>query len=240
MTLYDDSSYPIATDIESLHAQQLKSFARPGTWWTAAERTAIAALARQARCKEGSQESIGDEALTGAAPLPAGTSMVARTVALGGIEIDRPFFDNALADGLSEEQYVETVAIVARLAHLDVFARGIGVPSRALEAPQDVAAPTRVRPASAIDEGFHAASIPAGTAGGDIGHALYGSGSAPNILRSLSLVPDEAQSLIDVMEREYMTPEKIGDFSFSPFADLSRPQVELVAAKISALNQCFY
>ena len=240
MALYFDTHLPVPALFEALHEDELLSFARPGTWGTAAQRTAIAAEARKARCEAGIQESIGDESLADGAEVPGAARRVAREVALGGIGIDRGFCEQARAGRVTEGAYVEIVGLVARLAHLDVFARGIGVPSRKLGEPVEDRAPSMVRPPVAKREGFFTASIPSAPEGGELAVELFGSGPASNILRSLSLVPDEARRLKAVLDREYFSVETMLDRTYSSLEGISRSQLELVAARVSALNQCFY
>jgi hypothetical protein len=240
MTFYQDSNFPISEQTDKLHRAQLLSFSEPGTWGSATMRRAIAAEARKARCEAGAQESIGDEPLAETAQLPEAARRLARAVAHGGIEIDRAFCEQTQADGVTEGAYVEIVGIVARVAHLDVFARGVGIPSRPLGEAVEEREPTFARPAEATKEGFFTASIPNAPAGGEVAKALFGQKSAPNILRSLSLVPDEARRLIAVITEEYYSTQARTDLTYSPQAALSRPQLEFVAARVSALNQCFY
>jgi hypothetical protein len=240
MDLYPDARFPVGARYQAMHTDELESFARPGTWGTAAERTAIAAEARSARCAAGMQESVGDEALAECAELPGAARDLARRVALGGMAVDRDYFEQTRGAGVGEGEYVEIVGIVARLAHLDVFARGIGVPSRPLAAPNESHAPSRERPREACAEGFFVPSVPAAPAGGALAESIYGTGPAANILRSLSLVPDEARRLNRVVDTEYFSMETIFDLTRSSLEGLSRPQIELVAARVSALNQCFY
>ncbi|MFT4585007.1 MAG: hypothetical protein ACI915_001617 [Gammaproteobacteria bacterium] len=240
MTLYSDSTLLISAATTALHEDELLSFARPGTWGTAAQRTAIAAQARSARCEVGEQESINDEKLADAAELPEAARRVARAVALGGIDVDKNFCEQAQADGVTEGAYVEIVGLVARLAHLDVFARGIGLPSRRLLDPVEDKMPSMERPSEAKKEGFFTASIPSSPEGGNLARSLFGDQPAPNILRSLSLVPDEARRLIRVIDEEYFSTETMMNLTYSSHDAISRPQLELVAAKVSELNQCFY
>jgi len=240
MSLYADSDFPVSTETEALHTDELLSYARPGTWGTAAERTAIAAEARRARTEAGIQESIGDEHLAETATLPDAARRLARAAALGGVEINRDYCEKTQAEGVTEGAYVEIVGLVARLAHLDVFARGIGVPARKLGEPVDDRPPTFERPDVAKQEGFFTASVPNAPEGGELAKSLYGKHQAPNIVRSLSLVPDEARRLDRVMNAEYFSMETIFDLGYSSHEALSRPQIELVAARVSALNQCFY
>ncbi|MEM7542881.1 MAG: alkylhydroperoxidase-related (seleno)protein [Pseudomonadota bacterium] len=238
--MYEELSSPVAPETAALHAQELQSFSQPGEWWTAAERTAMAAESRKERCAAGIQESIGDEALAESAELSETARRVIGAVALGGTDIDREYCHEAI-DDLGEEPYVELVGVVARLAHLDVFARGVGIAAPALAAPVDGTQPRQQRPAQASDEGFFVASVPPAPAGGDLARWIYGGDfPAANILRSLSLVPDEARRLNAVMSIEYCSMAEITDMSYSPQPPLSRPQVEFVAARVSALNQCFY
>ncbi|MCA8966863.1 MAG: hypothetical protein H6977_15805 [Gammaproteobacteria bacterium] len=240
MNLYADSTYPVDDTHAALHRDELRSLAHPGTWGTAAERTAIAAESRRARCEAGLQESVGDEALADGAELPAAARDLARRVALGGMSVDRDFFEQVRGAGIGAGAYVEIVGVVARLAHLDVFARGIGVSSRPLAAPTETRAPRRERPHEACDEGFFVPSIPAAPAGGAVAESIYGKGPAANILRSLSLVPDEARRLNRILDTEYFSMASIFDLTYSSLEGVSRPQIELVAARVSALNQCFY
>lgn len=238
MALYDDCDYPVDDWIAALHEDELASFSTAGTWWTAAQRSAIAVTARRARAAAGVQ--AGDAAEPACGELPAAARRVAQEVAAGGVGIDRAFCAQAQADGLSEEAYVETVGIVARLAHLDVFARGVGLGPLPLATPTDDGAAPKTRPEAARDEGFFTASVPSAPAGGATAEAIYGNHPAPNILRSLSLVPDEAKRLNRIMDREYCSLEQIFSLTYSPHHSLSRPQVEFIAARVSALNQCFY
>ena len=241
MSLYADTGLPVPEEVEALHADELLSFARPGTWGTAAQRTAIAAEIRKTRVDAGVQESVGDEALCDIDDVPEAARRVARAAALGGIEIDRKFCEQAQADGLSDGAYVEVIGLAARLAHLDVFARGIGVPSRQLDEPVEDSMPSMQRPSIARNEGFFTDSVPSAPDGGELAKEIYGNAvPAANILRSLSLVPDEARRLNRVVNVEYFTDETMMNFAYSSLANIDRPQLELVAAKVSALNQCFY
>lgn len=240
MQLYADAEYPVSPETEALHADELLSFARPGTWGTANQRTAIAAEARKARCEAGVLESAGDEGLATAANLPEPARRLAREVALGGVGINRDYCNQVQAEGVTEGAYVEIVGVVARLTHLDVFARGIGVPSRQLGEPMEDKEPSRERPDVAKKEGFFTASIPSAPEGGELAESIFGKSPAPNILRSLSLVPDEARRLNRIMDQEYFSIETIFDLTYSSHDALSRPQIEIVAAKVSQLNQCFY
>ena len=61
---------------------------------------------------------------------------------------------------------------------------------------------------------------------------------APNIVRSLSLVPDEARGLQKLAQAEYLTFADLVNFTAQ--RSLDRRQTELIATRVSALNECFY
>jgi len=241
MTLYHDSEFPIREATTTAHEQTLASFSAPGRWWTGAERAAIVAQARDARCEAGLQERT-EAAVETQTDLPEVARRVARQVAVSTNDLDRGFCDQALKDGLSDVQYTEIVGIVSRASAVDVFARGIGVPSRALASPAS-GEPSRERPETARAEGAWVESVPGGRRGKHEAINTYGSDAveaAPFIYRSLSLVPEEAQGLILLGTAQYITLAEFMNLDFTYDPGITRRQVELVASRVSAINQCFY
>ena len=68
---------------------------------------------------------------------------------------------------------------------------------------------------------------------------LYGDAPfIPNIVRALSLVPGEVRALRKSSDSHYVSVAQIGDPTVR--RSLDRMQMELVAARVSALNECFY
>ena len=240
MTLYADSRHPVSPTIEALQVDELQSYARSGTWGTAAQRTAIAATARSAQCEQGLQESVGDEDLAARAKLPDAAVRLAHAVAVDSQNIDRKFCQDIQAQGVSEGAYVEIVALVSRLSNIDVFARGLGIPPRKLLEPADDTLPSFERPAEAVEEGFFTASVPSAPKGGALAESLYGKSPAGNILRAVSLVPDEARRVMSLVRQQYFGAEHLLNFNATSDHALSRTQIELIATKVSEQNQCFY
>ena len=68
---------------------------------------------------------------------------------------------------------------------------------------------------------------------------LWPIGRTGNVIRAMSLVPDEVRTLGDLGAAHYLPNVMVRDPSACP-AHLDRPQTELIAARVSALNQCFY
>lgn len=240
MTLYSDSTHKPSAAIDALHSDEIQSFARPGTWGSASQRTAVGATVRKIRVEAGLQESSGDEHLADIVELPAPVLRLVRETAFGGIAVDREFCKQVQADGVTEGAYVEIVALASRIVNLDVFARGLGVPSRSLATPAEDKTPSCKRPEEATDEGFFTASIPNLPAGGATAKMLYGKIPAANVFRAVTLVPDEGKRVIDLIGQQYFPAAKLMDFRADNGHALSRAQVEIVATKISEHNKCFY
>ena len=68
---------------------------------------------------------------------------------------------------------------------------------------------------------------------------LWPAGRIGNVIRALSLVPDEVRTLCDLSAVHYLPDDRVRDPEASQ-GSLTRPQAELIAAKVSALNECFY
>jgi hypothetical protein len=240
MGLYTGADYPVAAEIEALPTSELASFTQCGTWGSAAQRAAIAATAREARSAAGLQEAVSDKRDGDTAKLPDAALQLARDVALDGTTIDREYCRQVQAEGVTEGAYVEIVGVVSRLVNLDVFARGIGLAPRPLGETNDSNKPTFERPSEAVDEGFFTASVPSAPEGGALAESLYGKNPAGNIIRTLSLVPEEAHRLIALVTNQYFPAAQLMDLTATGIHALSRAQIEIVATKVSEHNKCFY
>ena len=240
MRLYSDSAYEIRPDLDAIHDRQIDALGDPGTWWSGPQRIAIAEAARHARCEAGLQESNGyrPRDLTGV-ELPPPARRVARQLAVDPQSMESSFYESVLREGLTDAEYVETVGLISRLTNFDVMARGLGVPMRALPVPRD-GEPSRERPSSAMREGAWAPTVPAGRRGGEDAKALYGDAMMPFIIRALSLVPAETHAHVELEQVQYLPLDRFGDYEYQHHEGLTRPQVEVVAGRVSAINECFY
>lgn len=211
---YAEAELPVAAGTATAHDAALAAFVQPGAWWSGADRLAIVEAARSAPAREAPSPAAEDD--------DAGVLPPAAIEAVDGIrnrsgQIERSWFDNLIDMGLPREAYVEIASLVASSVIVDTFAQGLGLDPPPLPA----AAPGEPSFESATDVVDAGAWLP-----------IAAKGSA-NILRSLGLVPSASALFFGTFTPSYyMTPE-------SRFA-LSRPQVELVAARVSAANECFY
>lgn len=239
VSIYADSTYPVRGDLEVIHSAQISSLGAPGTWGSGAQRLAIVQEARAARCAAGIQEATSPPSVE-EAELPDAARQVARDLAVKPQVFNRARYRQAIDNGLTDASYTEIVGLVSRICNFDVLARGLGIDMVPLP-PAQPGSPTRLRPKEAVQEGAWVPTIPNGAAGGEIGKELYGEGHPqPYIIRSLSLVPQEQRAHFELEEVQYLPLSRFFEFDYQHHESLSRPQVEVVAGRVSALNQCFY
>jgi hypothetical protein len=111
---------------------------------------------------------------------------------------------------------------------------------RALPAKAEPGRPSRKRPQAAVIEQAWVPTIPNPPAGGAEAAEMYRGEQLPYIIRSLSLVPEEYHVHREMESVQYLPLGRVFDYEFEPHAGLSRPQMEIVAGRISARNECFY
>lgn len=134
-------------------------------------------------------------------------------------EIDEDYV-KAAQQFMTPLQLVELTAIVAQFSALDTFLHGAGFSLRSLPEPIE-GEPTRIEVKGAkLMRGWFPTR---GTAG------------APNCF---SAVADEHKALHDIHSVIYLTMEEMADLNV--VKDLHRSQIELLAARTSNYNDCFY
>jgi len=240
---YSAAGVLVRGDIRAAHHALWEHLRAPGPCWTGAQRIAIARASRRAAgCALCATRRVSLAAGVagehdGDGALPADVVDVIHRVRADPGRLSRAWFDAVIGGGLAVTAYVELVGIVAMVAGVDCFARALGMPPFPLPEPLP-GPPTGQRPAAAKPGGAWVPMIaPEDAVGAEAD--LYGDGAfVPNIVRALSLVPDHVRVLRRLSAAHYLPVEQIAD----PAArrTLDRTQTELVAARVSALNQCFY
>jgi hypothetical protein len=238
---YAGLGLPIPDAMRAAHRRAWEHLAAPGTWWTGAERVAIAAQVRAARscalCRE-RKAALSPHAVPGehaaAGGLPAAADDAAHRIATDPGRLGRAWYASTLGAGLSEGHYVELVGVVVTVVNLDALHRGLGVESEPLPAPR-AGEPSHERP-PVVREG---AWVPWLALDSKEARELYDRPRVPNVARALSLVPPEVRQLRDLSEAHYLPIDEVID-PRARMAALSRAQMELIAGRVSALNECFY
>ena len=112
------------------------NWADPGTWGNGEQRLAVAGEIRRACVEAGVQEEPEEPQPETEVDLPQAARELIRELTVEPQGFDEASYKAARSGGLRDEEYVETVGIVARLTAMDIFARGIGVPLRPLPTPR--------------------------------------------------------------------------------------------------------
>ena len=241
---YRHSPLPVR---DGLAASQQRAWARlgePGEWWTGAVRIAIAEETRAAMdcafCAE-RKAALSPYSVSGthtaATDLPEVLVEVVHRIRTDPERLTRRFYEDALAGGLSDAEYVETVAVVATVVAVDTFCDAMGLPRHALPAPAPCE-PRRRRPARAKDGLAWVPTVaPDDVTGAEAG--MYDGLAAVNIHRALSLVPAEVVGFFDLDAEHYLPDVLLRDFG-TEYRALTHAQIEFLAARVSAINQCVY
>jgi hypothetical protein len=238
---YAGLALPIPDAMREAQRRAWERLATPGTWWTGAERVAIAAEVRAARacvlCRE-RRAALSPHTVAGRHPstalLPAPAVEAAHLIASDPARLTRSWYETILAGGLSDAHYVELVGVVVTVVNLDALHSALGVAPEPLPDPRP-GPPSRARPPAVLEGAW----VPLLEMGSAQARELYGGFRAPNVARALSLVPEAVRQLQELSEVHYLPIHDVIDPRARRGA-LSRAQMELIAGRVSALNECFY
>jgi hypothetical protein len=245
MTLsYETSTIPIRDDLVAAHQRAWRRLAQPGTWWTGPQRVAIAAETRQAAtcklCRE-RQTAVTPNAVSRShdhlGVLPELVIDVIPRVRMDASRLTASWYNRVTDGELSDAAYVEIIGIVATLIAIDTFTHAMGLAMHELPLPAD-GDPTRYRPAGAKPGVAWAPTVaPEDVTEAD--PALYADLGGAHIHRALNLVPAEVLGFFDLDAAQYLPDAALRDFG-REYRAITHAQIELLAARVSALNQCFY
>ncbi len=242
------ADYAIRDDLAAAHDRAWRRLASPGARLTGAERVAVAAEVRAAwSCRACAARKA---ALSPEAPIPphdgaggfteATTDLIHR-IATDADRLSKAWFDRVVPALVTVERYVEIVGVIAETIAVDRFDVALGRPARALPTPLP-GAPNGRRPQGAKVAGAWVPTVaPDGIVANDPPAAqdMYRNRSAANIHRALSLVPESVVGFFDLDDAMYLPDAELRQFGREPRA-ISHAQIELLAARVSALNRCLY
>ncbi|MDP7604798.1 MAG: alkylhydroperoxidase-related (seleno)protein [Alphaproteobacteria bacterium] len=240
---YQRAPLPVRPDITAAQGRAWRRLGRPGTWLSGAERLAVATEVRQAgHCAlcETRRTALSPYAVAGSHDhldsLPEAWVEAIHRIASDPGRLTRAWFDG-ITETLEETRYIEIVGIVLTVVSVDTFCHALEISSPDLP-KVEAGEPTRIRPAAARRSTHWVATIdPDEAAAGE--SDLYAGTNGANIYRALSLVPNEARVFRDLDDHLYLPCEAIFDFE-NEYRALNHAQLELVAGRVSALNQCLY
>ena len=242
---YSDAPWPVRENFAACHNRYWQRLAAPGNWLSGAERVAVAREVRQALecglCRR-RKEALSPYAVEGAhdtvTELPEVMVEVVHRVITDSARITRAWFDGIMQQGLSTEKYVETVGTLITVFLIDEFCRALGLPLHELPEPQP-GEPDHYRPDNVSLDGAWVPILPTRVDNGAEADLWEGEMHG-YVIRALSLVPDEVRTLLDTSIAHYLDVGEVWNMTSLPQGTLTRPQTEVVAARVSAFNDCFY
>ena len=243
---YDNSSVSIRDDLKQVYQDYWRILARPGNWWTGAERVAIARETRNALscdfCAQRKQALSpynfpGEHQHDGILDTAAVDAV--HRIITDQSRITQAWIDGNAEQGFSEEKYVELLGVVVTVFSIDEFNRGLGLPPEPLPEPIS-GEPNHYRPALAERGTGFVSMLP--SKGGAVNEEsdLWAEGRGANVLRAMSLVPDAVRGWFLVASGQYLSLKGMTNLSGDLGRSLNRMQMEIVAGRVSSINECFY
>ena len=241
---YRLSPVPVRGNLAAAQQRAWARLAAPGEWWSGAVRIAIAEETRAAEtcafCHERGA-ALSPHAVTGthsaATDLPEVLVEVIHRIRTDSGRLTRRFYEEALAGGLEDAEYVETVGVMATVIAVDSFCDAMGLPRHGLPAPVP-GEPRRRRPTGAKEGlAWMATVAPEDMTESEAG--MYEGLAAVNIHRALSLVPAEVIGFFDLDSVHYLPDAQLRDFG-AEYRALTHAQIEFLAGRVSAINRCVY
>ena len=241
--MYEDAPFTIRDDLVDAHRRAWRRIAEPGTWHSGQTRIAIVAEVRNARdCNlctkrkaalspysiEGDHDHLGI--------LSDSVVEVVHRIVTDPARLTHGWFGGVTAD-MSDAEYVETVGVTAQIIAIDTFTHGIGIDPRPLPNPE-TGDPSRLRPHGAKDNGSWVETIVPGDHGPEEADFFDGMPRS-NVVSALSLTPKDLRGFFDLVDAQYLNGPAMRDFA-NEYRAITHAQIELVASRVSAINECFY
>jgi hypothetical protein len=220
----------VRSDLATAHRQAWDALARPGTWWTGAQRvelaaTAVAALTDLSPLAPWTAPSTVDGWLAGDLAAPATAHDAIYRVSAHAGTLSESWYSH-VTDELGDLAYVEVVAIASTVAAVVAFRRAAGLAPWELPRPVD-GEPSRVVPPDLVPAALNWVRV---TSPAD---------QTAAVVQAFTSVPAENERLWTLASAQYIPNLEMVDPLWTR-GTLSRSQMELVAARVSKLRECFY
>ena len=222
----------LADHLKQAHAQTWRSIGQAGEFFTGAQRVAFVRSARDALtcqlCEERKQ-ALSPAAVSGehdhSGDLPPVVVDMIHRIRTDPGRLTKSWFDD-VTRSVSQQEYAEIVSVVTSSVIIDTMhnAVGLGLPQLP---PHEGGKPGGQYNSAAVEAGAWLPILDADTTMADTGLP-----QVPNIVRALGLVPSAMELFFNTFRPHYA----LKDIDLS----ISQGQAEFVAARVSAINECFY
>lgn len=220
----------IRPDLIAAQVAAWRHVTSPGASWTGVERAAIAettlaALDDPDPLPPWVSPSSAGRTVPAAEILPEAVTDAVYRIARHASSLTDGWYQTQLELGIDPFAYVEMVGVVVAVAAVDGFYRASG-----LERPP---LPT---PVAGVPSGDHPPVEPATLNWVPV--AVPADRTAA-VVQGLSAAPDEVANVRRLAAAQYIPFDEMGELGWSR-GTLSRSEMELVAARLSAARECFY
>lgn len=242
---YSNSPYPIRSDLKESYRDAWRQLADPGTWWSGRDRVAIAEEVRNAQACElcasrkaalsPFEDIAGDHLATGELAPPVVDAVHRLTT--DPSRLTQSWLERATDKDFTSGHYVEIISIVVTTLCIDTFHRSLGFDLEPLPEPR------HGKPSGYVPDGLndHTGWVPMiGVAGAAEQDLWPGAKMVPNVIKALSSVPDAVRLLKTMSAAQYVPMADVPNPSAGSDRAISRAQIEFIAARVSAINDCFY
>jgi len=234
-----DTTLPLRAEILASHRAAAEHWSSPGTWWTASERVAVVNEVRAAwdaaPLPPWTAPSTVDGLVSEDHPLPAAAVDMIWRLTNHLTTLTHDWYRSYVPALLTPQHYVELVGVVAQVTLVDRFADGLGIERISLPDPQP-GEPSREQPAGAEATTHWVPTAPIVDGSWNPATAA----DVPNVRKALSLVAAERIMQWVLIDAHYVPGGALaGDLATGHWS-LERSQIELLGARTSAVNECFY
>jgi hypothetical protein len=221
----------VRDDLSEAHRLAWEHLAQPGSWWTGEQRLELATTVMVAIADDeplppwvgmSASGRLADDHVA-----PATAHDVAYRIARHAGTMTEGVY-RAAADEIGELPYVELCGIVSSVAAVVHFCRNIGVAIPDLPEPVD-GEPTGERPDELVQPRYNWVPV---TAPAD---------EMAAVVQAYTAVPGELANTWRLANAQYMPASEMIHADWSRRSGgMTRAQMELVAARIAQLRECFY
>jgi hypothetical protein len=224
-------SVVIRDDLAEAHRLAWEHIAAPGSWFTGAERVE---LAQTVLLAVGDPDPLPPWASASSSGRLAGSRLapdvahdIAYRIGRHAGTITQPVYRSA-ADALGELPYIELCAIASTVAAVAHFCRNVGVPVPPLPPVVD-GAPTGERPEALAQAGLNWVLVAAPA------------DQTASVVQAYTAVPGEQRNTWRMADAQYMSDADMvhPDWIRRP-GGVTRAQMEVVAARIALVRECFF
>ena len=220
----------VRADLTGAHRDVWASFGRPGPCWTGAQRvelvrTVIAAMEDVDPSPAWVPRSTVPGALSHLSLAPAVAHDIVHRIARHAGTLTEPWYRSAVA-AVGEMAYIELVALTSQAAAIWSFRRAAGLarwdlPPVTDGVPTGVFAPEL----AAAELNWVPVAAPADR--------------TASVVQAYTALPEEHSRTWRLADAQYIPNLEMVDPSWTR-GTLTRPQIELVAARVAQLRQCFF